>query len=106
MTVVPFTTPVSTQDDPATVRLGAQHLRLLAGALGFVTEAGAPRNYITYVPGSREARLISELARGGLMARAAGPMWRGQYVYVVTERGRDALDRFTAAVCGEDLSAL
>ena len=108
MTVVPFTAPASKTDEPATVRLGAQHLRLLAGALGFDAFAtpAARRNYITCVPGSRDFRLISELARDGLMTLAAGPLWRGQYVYVVTQRGREALDCFSGALNGEDPDVL
>jgi len=104
MTVVPFTAPASQAREPEALRLGAQHLRLLAGALGFGAPAssGERRNYITCLPGSRDFRLVSELARDGLMMRAAGPLWQGQYVYVVTERGRQILDRFSVALSGED----
>lgn len=103
MNVIPFR---RSADDAAGLRLGADHVRLLSAALGLAGRrmpiSPTYRNYLACEPGTRDASAIFELARHGLMRLAAGPMWRGQYVYVVTDQGRTVLQSFFDALHGHD----
>lgn len=58
----------------------------------------ANRNYMATTPGTPAAAQVAQLVNMGLMECAAGPLWRGQYVHVVTQAGRDLIQQFRRAM--------
>lgn len=97
VTVVPFKAPKTVQKlkRSESVALTAPQLTLIARALGEYGEPGEiRRDYVALRHGSREAAIAMELTRADIMRCEAGPMWGGQYVYVVTDHGRQLFNEF------------
>jgi len=102
----PASEPVDAAEQP---RLSAGHLQILAEALdfhsGFDAEidtadganAVGPGDMST-TPGTAAAAQVAQLVNMGLMECAAGPLWRGQYVHVVTRAGRELIQQFSRAL--------
>ena len=83
---------------PPKFTLDPEEFRVIAKALG-ADHGGLPdRNYFVVKSGSTDGQVLPRLVRAGLMAFAAGPMWKGQYVYTVTEAGRSAVGRYLLAL--------
>jgi len=111
MNVIAFKPASAPVDATERLRVSAAHLQILAEALDFQTDSpGTPattsanddtlgnRNYMAITPGTQTAAQVAQLVSMGLMECAAGPLWRGQYVHVVTRAGRELIHEFRQAL--------